>query len=440
MTKKAEKESAITVVHTAEIVDEAKTIVVRTDSSSLVKPLATPEQAAAEFKLYIELCKAILEDGDYTYTVYYTGKDGSEGSPVTFSVRAMAESKVADLEKMGMKYVRFIARKKRSAWDKLARYFGLTIPQFDVVSSEPLISQVGDFIIETRRGRALTLIIYQQAKDLQIVKASVTVAVTAPNGRIAVGDGICSASERKNGIASFTHADHDIPTTAYTRALNRAISRCLGTGETSAEEIGGEITGGEQSTGLASAPTASVPVKKSEEVKEDPKPAKETTKPVETCIIDRRNNLPRNSTLVQEEPEKPVEKPAEKKKAEPKVEKVAPKEESKAVVAFVPLGPSANFGDRLKYVEEFVYGSACTDTQRSAQLVKYALFMVPEPKKADIETPKKLWDAQKWKAAMLAIPKEERAKRIGVLENFAKDVGAAEFLKWSGSLAAEMWG
>lgn len=60
----------------------------------------------------------------------------------------------------------------------------------------------------------------------------VTVKVSAQNGRFAFGVGSCSSDER-----SFAHPDHDVRSTAHTRAKNRAISDLIGGGEVSAEEI-----------------------------------------------------------------------------------------------------------------------------------------------------------------------------------------------------------
>ena len=71
---------------------------------------------------------------------------------------------------------------------------------------------------------------------------------TAPNGRSTVGVGICSIydkisnkdmSQPSNFMLRqrFSNAEHDIPSTAHTRAKNRAISDMIGAGEVSAEEM-----------------------------------------------------------------------------------------------------------------------------------------------------------------------------------------------------------
>ena len=60
----------------------------------------------------------------------------------------------------------------------------------------------------------------------------VTVKTTAPNGRYAFGIGSCASNER-----SFAHVEHDVRSTAHTRAKNRAIADLVGGGDVSAEEM-----------------------------------------------------------------------------------------------------------------------------------------------------------------------------------------------------------
>lgn len=61
----------------------------------------------------------------------------------------------------------------------------------------------------------------------------IIVRATAPNGRSAIGDGTCSASEKKGAARTL----HNIHAHALTRATNRAISNLVGFGEVSAEEV-----------------------------------------------------------------------------------------------------------------------------------------------------------------------------------------------------------
>lgn len=132
-----------------------------------------------------------------------------------------------------------IGKKKfvmKSGWRKLATIMG--------VSSE-------------ERGRT-----YQRDAQHRIIEAEVVVRAIAPNGRFMDGLGLCDYRERccpraydekavcKNssryhthctidcdGFNHFSKPQHDIPATAYTRALNRACSDLFGFGEVSAEEV-----------------------------------------------------------------------------------------------------------------------------------------------------------------------------------------------------------
>jgi hypothetical protein len=96
--------------------------------------------------------------------------------------------------------------KKKSAWRKLAAAFN-----------------VSDTLLEETTKRN---------EEGRIVRATITVRATAPNGRSAEGLGVASIYERP-----FNNPEHDIPATAHTRAKNRAFSDLFGLGEVSAEEM-----------------------------------------------------------------------------------------------------------------------------------------------------------------------------------------------------------
>jgi len=120
--------------------------------------------------------------------------------------------------------------KKKSAWRKLATAFRIS----DEIVNEQL-----------------------EYDDLnQIVRARYRVRCTLPNGRTAEGVGVCSIFDKirynatkKNPADAetpshfelrgrFSNAEHDVPSTAHSRAKNRAIADLIGAGEVSAEEIG----------------------------------------------------------------------------------------------------------------------------------------------------------------------------------------------------------
>ena len=70
----------------------------------------------------------------------------------------------------------------------------------------------------------------------------IIVRATAPNGRSAIGDGTCSATEKKGAARTL----HNIHAHALTRATNRAISNLVGFGEVSAEEVDREGNGADE--------------------------------------------------------------------------------------------------------------------------------------------------------------------------------------------------
>lgn len=99
--------------------------------------------------------------------------------------------------------------KKKSAWRKYMRAFRL---------SDKVLEKE---IIKNEEGAT--------------VESTFLVKVWSPDGRSAEGWGNCSIREPKR----FTKPDHDIPSTAMTRAINRAVSDLIGAGEVSAEEMEG---------------------------------------------------------------------------------------------------------------------------------------------------------------------------------------------------------
>jgi len=112
--------------------------------------------------------------------------------------------------------------KKKSAYRKLATAFQFS----DEVVKED--------IIKDDKGRVVT--------------AEFHVKATAKNGRFAIGVGMCSLYDKINKKDKtepsefelrkrFSNPDHDIISTAHTRAKNRAIADLIGTGEVSAEEM-----------------------------------------------------------------------------------------------------------------------------------------------------------------------------------------------------------
>lgn len=119
--------------------------------------------------------------------------------------------------------------KKKSAWRKLATAFRIS----DEIINEDIVRD------ETN----------------QIVSAKYYVRAILPNGRSSVGVGVCSIYDKirykktqhhkadKETPSNFelrgrfSNAEHDVPSTAHSRAKNRAIADLIGAGEVSAEEM-----------------------------------------------------------------------------------------------------------------------------------------------------------------------------------------------------------
>lgn len=139
----------------------------------LIVPQDTAQVTAAMTR-YQEGLKSVLDDSDWQ--TFKTKKEGER---------------------------RFL---KKSGWRKIAFWFGL-----DLTFVEREIERDPE-------GRPL--------------RARVIARATHPNGRHADGDGYCSAQER-----GFSKPENDIPGTAATRAMNRAISNLVGMGDVSAEEM-----------------------------------------------------------------------------------------------------------------------------------------------------------------------------------------------------------
>ena len=128
------------------------------------------------------------------------------------------------LDKSDYQQINGVPKKKKSAWRKLATAFNISD---DIVEKEII-----------------------REEDHQIISAWFVVKATLPNGRYGIGVGDCSIFDKINKKDAempsnfelrkrFTNAEHDVLTTAHTRAKSRAISDLVGGGEVSAEELEG---------------------------------------------------------------------------------------------------------------------------------------------------------------------------------------------------------
>jgi len=196
--EEADHADLLPVIHRAEVVPIAE--------GGLELPVIDTARLIELNKAYVALCEGILNDSDY--------------------------------QSIGNR-----AFKKKSAWRKLATAFGVSVELIDE-----------DITYDSSTNR--------------IVRAHMRVRATAPNGRFMEGIGICDVFERCclqgcgtrhthcdaacDGARHFSHAEHDIPATAMTRATNRACADLFGMGEVSAEEMEGD---GERSRSAPSSST-----------------------------------------------------------------------------------------------------------------------------------------------------------------------------------------
>lgn len=133
--------------------------------------------------------------------------------------------KAAILDESDYQIIRGKKFPKKSAFRKLAVFFGLN-----------------DEIIEKERVD----------RDDSTFTWGYTVRATAPNGRYTTGVGLCDSREKQ-----FAHVEHDVKSTAHTRAKNRAISDMVAGGEVSAEEVEAEDTTIRKKVDAEAKPTAS---------------------------------------------------------------------------------------------------------------------------------------------------------------------------------------
>lgn len=183
--KKVEEKSVVQTKEAEEIPAETELVV----TANIVTPAVSTEQALASWNAYQELVKKLLASSDYQAITLRENRGGQW-------------------------IVNKKSFKKKSAWRKLATVFNLSV---EVIKEERKQYQ-GYFVHE------------------------VTTRAKAMNGRSMDGVGSCASNER-----GFAHLEHDVRSTAATRATNRAIADLIGAGEVSAEEMEG-ITATDQAT------------------------------------------------------------------------------------------------------------------------------------------------------------------------------------------------
>jgi hypothetical protein len=110
---------------------------------------------------------------------------------------------------------------KRSGWDKIATAYNLST---EVISER---------VERDESGKA--------------IRAHCVVRALSPSGRYRDGTGGCGINEPRfigRGGSGAQKVEHDLPATAETRATNRAISKLVGFGAVSAEEVDADVRAG----------------------------------------------------------------------------------------------------------------------------------------------------------------------------------------------------
>ena len=191
-------------------------------------PLATAEEARELWEEYRRLEAAVLVEEDYLWFAEWM--EWEEGKRrvkrAGFGSRQEAESEARRRDGSVSR------RKIKSACRKMAKLFGLEIPQVGLGQME--LREEGGFLVVTERGEFYTHVQWLDG-DLRTVKASTTVFVRSPQGRTWMGKG---GAHRDQGFSD----DDGVSATSVTLAINRAVLDAIGWGDESAEEMASHET------------------------------------------------------------------------------------------------------------------------------------------------------------------------------------------------------
>jgi hypothetical protein len=173
----------------------------KSDSTALAIPLVSPEEAGLAMATYQKLCNSILIPWD---------KRTFDKDDVLTQDSDFQRIRVKD--RGGKSYERDFP--KKSAFRKLALFYGVST---ELVSSEKKDKPDSSFTWS------------------YIIKASVN--TKDGKTRFTTGEGTCDSKEMSRGEFGNVRVEHDTKATAWTRAVNRAVSDLIGFGQVSAEEM-----------------------------------------------------------------------------------------------------------------------------------------------------------------------------------------------------------
>jgi hypothetical protein len=223
--------------------------------------IPSPEAAGKRRKERLAIESALLDRDDYTYQVFYTYRDSATGKDKETALTCMT---LADARKKAktLTNARIEKRIKKSGCRKFADFYRLCLPKDPVPHSLDL-AQLGNFIFQTERGSGWIAVKVMRAEDLVLMKAEYSISVVTPDGRSYAGVGACAVSDGR----LFKQPTHDIPATAFTRALNRAITEAVGWGAGPADEADDE-----QDHESPAAPSHKAQTERKETSKPEPEP------------------------------------------------------------------------------------------------------------------------------------------------------------------------
>ena len=173
------------------MVEEDKAIQV---TGNKLLPIADPTQAREAYQAYLELCQSVL--------VPYDKRIVDEKGVIR---QESDYARIPQRKKVNGRWItEYVDAPKKSAWRKLARFYGVST---ELLDKQRIVDENGvvtwHYSVRAWQGDVTT-----------------------------TGEAACSTNEK--GKES---TEHEVKSTAHTRAKNRAISDLIGFGQVSAEEM-----------------------------------------------------------------------------------------------------------------------------------------------------------------------------------------------------------
>jgi len=170
-----------------------ETQIVEAQPTNQLLPVADHEQAKEAYQAYLELCQSIL----IPYDERLVDDKGVVRQESDYA-RIPQKRNVS-----GRWVTEYVDAPRKSAWRKLARFYGVSTEIVDKTREEKDNEITWHYTVRAWQGDVTTM-----------------------------GEGSCSTREKNRDLS-----EHDARATAHTRAKNRAISDLIGFGQVSAEEL-----------------------------------------------------------------------------------------------------------------------------------------------------------------------------------------------------------